>query len=447
MNAFANRLFLVFFVLVSVLSSCEMKKDILGQVDKPTDNKIKGDAGLLDLELKPQKEASIPDSKGGVSGSDVVVIDVNDFAIEILDSLGQVYKSYRSYADLKNEGGLLLPVGRYSVRATLGEDLDAAFDSPFYSGSNECEITPQEVAKVITDCVLSNKKIIFRCSDEFRSSFEDDYSIVVDNGNGALTTFRDETRAAYLRNTGVLQFCIYATTRSGKNDKVYNINLSGMQEVKDHNNILVDLGIVNDIPGGDDNPGGEDPDEPEDPGDDDKPEQPIKAPTIKVDVSLIEKDYVIEIPSNFVDAGGEEPENPSGDKDLPAITAEGFSFTKPVEISAGNSDVMVKINIKTPKKLASLEVAITSAVLEPLLEELGLGATFDMCNLSGEQASILTSLQLAIPEKGGIETLFDISAFMPMIALLDQPGNYLFKISVKDEAGNTASQTLTVTMK
>lgn len=30
--------------------------------------------------------------------------------------------------------------------------------SPFYSSTNVCEITPQEVAKVITDCVLSNKK-------------------------------------------------------------------------------------------------------------------------------------------------------------------------------------------------------------------------------------------------------------------------------------------------
>lgn len=445
-----NILFLILSALLFIVSSCEMKKDLFGQIDKPTNNEIPIEkAGMLDLELKPNKEADIPESKGGVSGSDVVVIDVNDFTVEILDSLGQIYKHYESYADLKKEGGLLLPEGKYSIRAMLGEDVNAGFDSPFYSGTNQCEITPKEVAKVITNCVLSNKKVQFRCSDEFVKSFEDDYSIVVDNGNGALTTFKNEKRASYLKNTGTLQFTIYTTTREGKKDKVYNIDLSNQSEVQEHNNILVDLGIVNDIPGGDepDDPGVEDPDEPEDPGDEDRPGQSVKAPIIKVDVSLIEKDYVIEIPSNFVDAGGEEPENPSDDKDLPTISAEGFSFAKPVEISADNSAVTVKINIGTPKKLASLEVAITSKVLEPLLEELGLGATFDMCNLTDKQSSILTDLKLAIPEKGGVLTLFDISAFMPMIALLNTPGDYQFKISVKDGAGKMASQTLTVTMK
>lgn len=31
----------------------------------------------------------------------------------------------------------------------------------------------------------------------------------------------------------------------------------------------------------------------------------VKNPVIKVDISLIEKEYVIEIPSDFIDAGGE----------------------------------------------------------------------------------------------------------------------------------------------
>ena len=65
----------------------------------------------------------------------------NEFAIDIIDGNGNTVKHYDSYADLKNEGGLLLPAGNYSIRATLGEDVNAGFDKPFYSGTNVCEIT------------------------------------------------------------------------------------------------------------------------------------------------------------------------------------------------------------------------------------------------------------------------------------------------------------------
>ena len=156
--------------------SCEMKKEILGQTDKgQTDDTTVENQGLLDLELKPEKEADIPVSKGGnATGSQTVILDVNEFAIDIIDGNGNTVKHYDSYADLKNEGGLLLPAGNYSIRATLGEDVNAGFDKPFYSGTNVCEITPQEVAKVITDCVLSNKKVTFHCSDDFLKKFNDD---------------------------------------------------------------------------------------------------------------------------------------------------------------------------------------------------------------------------------------------------------------------------------
>ena len=56
----------------------------------------------------------------------------------------------------------MLPAGHYSIRATLGEDVNAGFDKPLYSGTNVCEHTPQEVEKDITDCVMSNKKVTFR---------------------------------------------------------------------------------------------------------------------------------------------------------------------------------------------------------------------------------------------------------------------------------------------
>ncbi len=432
------------------LFSCEMKKELFGQTDKDKiDNSTSENDGLLDLELKPIGEVNIPDSKGdNITGGDIVTLDVNGFAVDVFDDKDNLVKHYQSYADFKNEGGLLLPAGNYSIRATMGDDVSAGFDKPYYSGSQVCEITPQEVAKVITECVLSNKKVTFRCTDEFLKKFKDDYSIVVDNNLGVITTSKDETRALYLKNTGILQFTIYTTTVEGSKHLVYNYDLSKNDQVMEYNNILIDLDLVEEptepeIP--------VDPEEPTDPGDPVLPPTDtviVKTPAIKVDISLIEKDFIIEIPSDFIESGGDGGnENPGGGEDpkpaKPTIVGdEGLDISKPIEVSgAGNKTV--RVTITTPGKLASLQVKIISPILEPLVEALGLGSEFDMCNLSATQSAIIDQLGLAKPTVGAASNVFDISAFMPMIAGLEA-GDYIFKITAVDEIGQKDTKTLTI---
>ena len=373
--------YLLLLLFSLLFFSCEMKKEILGQTDKgQTDDTTVENQGLLDLELKPEKEADIPVSKGGsTTGSQTVILDVNEFAIDIIDVNGNTVKHYDSYADLKNEGGLLLPAGHYSIRATLGEDVNAGFDKPFYSGTNVCEITPQEVAKVITDCVLSNKKVTFRCSDDFLKKFNDDYSIVIDNKVGALTTQNGEKRTTYLKNTGILQFTVYATMKNGGKTLVYNYDMSKNEDIQQYNN----AGGEGD--GGDDNEGGD----------------TVAKPTIVGDA--------------------------------------GLDISQPIEISgAGNKTV--RVNINTPGKLASLVVKITSSTLEALLPAVGLTSEFDICDEGLKET--LSKLGLSAT-KGATSTTFDISSFMPMIAGLGG-GDYLFTITATDQLGQKASKTLTV---
>ena len=99
--------YLLLLLFSLLFFSCEMKKEILGQTDKgQTDDTTVENQGLVDLELKPEKEADIPVSKGGsTTGSQTVILDVNEFAIDIIDVNGNTVKHYDSYADLKNEGG------------------------------------------------------------------------------------------------------------------------------------------------------------------------------------------------------------------------------------------------------------------------------------------------------------------------------------------------------
>ena len=442
-------IYFALFVLFFSLPACEMKKEILGQLDEEemTEPSTEG-MGVLDLELNPEREAAIPDTKGAtVSSTDSLALDVEAFSIDILNASGTTVAHYDTYADLRDEGGLLLPAGDYTVRASLGDDVNAGFDQPYYAGSTVCTITEQEVAKVVANCTLSNKKITFRCSERFLEQFDNDYAIVVDNNVGALTTNRTEERTAYLKNTGVLQFTLYATLRDGGRPLTYHYDLSKSGEVQEHNNVLVDLDLIDTPDEEPDEPS--DPDEPADPGDPELPEDSVtmQAPIIKVDVSLIEKEFIIEIPSDFVDAGDGGDDTPStpddGDDDkpsAPSITGDaGLNLDQPIEISgAGNRTVRVLIS--TPGKLASLKVKITSSVLEALLPAVGLSSEFDVCDESLKETLAQLGLSATV---GATSTVFDISEFMPMIAML-QGGDYLFTVTATDQAGQRASVTLTI---
>ena len=449
-------------MLLPLLTACEMKKDLFGggvKEEAPSYDNL----GLLDIEIQAEREAELR-ADGSVSVEESNSLKPEEFAIEIADSTGQVVKSFPSLAAMKEAGELLLPVGTYSVHAAYGSDVNAGFNSPYYAGDTTCVVSEKEVSKVVTKCVLQNKKVQFAVSDEFLSQFSSDYSIVVDNGLGVLTLTPEQLGSAFFKNTGTLRFSLYATTYDGQ-VHTYTSDLSGNEQVLAHNNIYVELGAVPTIP---DQPGGVDPDEPEEPEmpedpDEPEPEEPDQpkpdvpvAPVIKVDVTLIEKDYVIEIPSNFVEnskpgtGGGDTPSTPddpgeSGGETVvkPSIKGDGFNIDSPVSLTPANSSSLkVRIAISTPEKLASLQVTIKSAVLEPILSEMDL-STFDMCNLNDKQAKNLTDLGLAIPPKGSTSTVFDLTAFMPLIAILD-PENYVFEMKVIDQAGQSTTKTLTV---
>ncbi len=443
-------IYFALFVLFFSLPACEMKKEILGQLDEEetTEPSTEG-MGVLDLELNPEREAAIPDTKGAtVSSTDSLALDVEAFSIDILDASGMTVAHYDTYADLRDEGGLLLPAGDYTVRASLGDDVNAGFDQPYYAGSTVCTITEQEVAKVVANCTLSNKKITFRCSERFLEQFDNDYAIVVDNNVGALTTNRTEERTAYLKNTGVLQFTLYATLRDGGRPLTYHYDLSKSGEVQEHNNVLVDLDLIDTPDEEPDEPS--DPDEPADPGDPELPEDSVtlQAPIIKVDVSLIEKEFIIEIPSDFVDAGeggGDTPSTPGdGDEDKPAapsITGEaGLDLDQPFELPDGG-DATVRIRILTPGKLASLRVKIDSPQLEEMLPVVGLTSEFDMCDETLKDAFDALGLPLAVV--GATSTLFDISNFMPALDLVGVT-RCTFTITATDQLGQRATASLIV---
>lgn len=413
-------------IMFSLLFSCEMKKELLGGIDDPSVPKIPENAGLLDLTLQAEQEPDLPTKSNDIEGEEPLFAD--DFAVAVYDSVGTKVAYFDTYAELKSEGGLILTPGKYTMQAEKGTDVIAGFDKPFYSGSDTFLIEPQQVAKVETPCELSNKKLRFRCSDKFLTSFNEDYSIVLDNGSGVLTLNKEEKRAAYMKNTGVLRMAIYVTDKEG-NSLTYNLNLTENEQVKEHNNIVIDLDIVNDGDGGDPT----DPDEPTDPGEGDKPEVPTGKPVIKVDITLIEKDFVIEIPID-IDGGGENPEPGDPDKTSISGTMDGkaFDISQPQTITSSTKSVVINLFLPTGLKELKVDVSIGSDI----------NLSLDLLNQSDvdEVNGILANLgkKLEVPSKGDKGNLkFDISPFLDLMVETNK-----FVLKVKDANGSSANATL-----
>ncbi len=432
---------------LSIFFSCEMKKDLLGgdsgEADK--EKEILEKSGLLDLEIKAQKEAALPGTKGDEDDS----LNNEEFAISILDSLGQLVKYYESYADMRKDGGLLLPIGRYTVKASLGEDVTAGYDMPYYAGDTACFISGKEVVKVVTECKLSNKKVTFQPTGNFEKNFKDDYTIVLDNGLGVLTTTKEDSRTAYLRNTGSLSFVLYVTTHDNK-PHTYTIDLSSNDSIQSYNNVLIALDVPEQSGGDPSEPEEPDdpnnPDEPEAPDDPDPlpdPEYPVAAPTIKVDVSLIEKDYIIEIPSSFVEgetpSDPEQPENPGGNEgddpttQKPTITGKlngkVFDLSKPQTVTS-SSQVIIDMDFPTGATMVNVDVAVGRVEM-----------SIDLFNPSEDIKPVLAGIKL--PTKGYKgKYSFNISSFMSMLDT-----NNTFHVMIKDANGQEDECTITLLTK
>ena len=432
--------------------SCEMKKDLFGQGGGNEEEGVPENVGLLDLHLVAEREAAVPGTKGDTEEDLYLVTD--DFCVSILDSVGQVVKNYDSYAALKADGELLLPAGKYTVRAYSGDDPDAGFDAPYYEGDTTCVISAKEVLKIETTCRLSNKKVQFDLADRFLDNFRDDYTIVVDNGTGVLTISSDELRSAYFRNTGMLRFTVYTTTYKGES-YTYSCDLSKDEQNKVHNNLYIELDAITakpDVPSVPGDPGNPGPDEPSEPGEPDEPgpgepvvpDYPFSAPTIKVDVSLVERNYVIEIPSDFVESdkpdipgsgdkpGGEDTDPSSASPKITGtINGKAFNVNSEQKVSASTKSIV--INLYLPTGLDGLDVDVAIGDIKLSLDLLN-SSSLDEIN------GILTGMgkKLSVPargEKGNLK--FDISPFLDM---LDTDNT--FKIVVKDKNGKKETATI-----
>ncbi|MCC8172411.1 MAG: DUF4493 domain-containing protein [Parabacteroides sp.] len=186
-------------------------------------------------------EQSIPEGMGGLSIRSVATVDessipvitttksfgmdVNNFIVEIRNEAGEVVKKFDSYRELK-EGSqpmVILPVGKYTLRAYSSEPVNGGFDVPYFMGERSFVLLDKTVTTVENVvCKFASVAVDIRFDAFFDILFKDNYSITVDNCAGGKVTFTKDTKGkiAYFDRVGE-SMKMLVTVQSQKADAPY----------------------------------------------------------------------------------------------------------------------------------------------------------------------------------------------------------------------------------
>ena len=141
--------------------------------------------------------------------------------------------------------------------------------------------------------------------------------------------------------------------------------------------------------------------------------------------------------STVVSLAFEAPEIEIGE--APVITSSTLNING---VNVITENIQAKVDIKAENGIANLHVKIISETLtSDMLKEVGMDSEFDLAN-PGDLAEILGELGFPVGDavSGKTELLFDITDFMPMLALF--PGQHDFELTVVDAAGLSTTATL-----
>lgn len=129
---------------------------------------------------------------------------------------GVIVKTIEDHHTIMDEP-VSLTEGKYIVEATNGEDVEAAFEAPYYKGADTVDVVAGESAYADIVCTLANVKATVTVSENVRINFTE-YSVTVSNGNeGGSLVYAGETLASegYFRCTGALKWTIDLVNTDG----------------------------------------------------------------------------------------------------------------------------------------------------------------------------------------------------------------------------------------
>ncbi|MGL5272816.1 MAG: DUF4493 domain-containing protein, partial [Phocaeicola sp.] len=194
-----NNWFVVVTLALFILSACQ--------------NEVKNESsrGKLSLHVAVDGSATI----GSISRSSftqIEVPDVSEFSLLLMHDEEEIVKIER-LGDW--EESIELPIGTYKAIAYYGSLEVEGFNSPYFRGSKDVTILPDQTSAVDITCFLANTVLSFEYSEVFTSYFNHFTTTVkTDQGNSILVN-ADENRYLYVA-PGALSITMDLTRQGGE---------------------------------------------------------------------------------------------------------------------------------------------------------------------------------------------------------------------------------------
>lgn len=430
----------VIFLCLSLLlgfSSCEMKDELLGHEEQTEQ------LGSLEVELfsiynnvimsRAEEDVTAEDDGTTTGDFDAVDKDVNQYTLVVTNTETQEVVKKGQVSDLKNGGdkiSLPLPVGKYNVKAYNYDCSNISVSTrPYFEGSANFSITNGTPTDVTLSCKLSWIEVKLNPTNAFINAFKDDYTITVDNGDGASQVFnKNNIGTKYYFKTPVnknsLTVSVKATTQEGNTpiDMVYTIQKPADAEGQSANLAGGDSFLINLTEAK-------------------ATDSHISAIEISANLTFTTDGTTVEIPFEDIiyNGPGLTPQPPVGE---PTITFTGLPATYNCaygdQTIAGLQNVVINVS-ENSTGIKNLNVTISGAIESLLGMVPSLTSSFDICDLDDGVKNALVGLGLISEDDyaglhaGTVKKFtFNLSGLLVLVPQVVKTGTSTFSLSVND---------------
>lgn len=461
------------FLVLTGLTSCEMKEELWGQETNPDE------VGLLNVGVAVSSlinDVPVATKAGLEDVPATSPISAEGYKIELLNADGTTVKSFTYASDMEP---VEVPTGDYTLYAHMDETFEDEMTEPYYGGRETISIKKGITTEATVTCKMENTKIQINYPDTFLQTFET-WTILITDNNGHTVTFthegKDDPKPIYWKigeNVKSITINVTATTKTG--DRVSDSRNILKPADSDSEYWLGNDALTITVEPGDKNPvdNPDQPAEPEDPDTDpDEPENPDPTPDpepepddsstvsgieIKVEGIFGDKadDVAVEVPTtpsededDDTTDDSEEEQKPSGDEesdsdssgeDSKKPTLSGEYLTKTAQIDKAGTVPNIEVVMTVPNGIEKVEVKATTSddtTLGPALTEMGF--------MTGDGVNLVTTTELedifSLPQEGESSYTFVLGGLAELLTV----GTHSFTVKVTDKKGLSASGTLKI---
>lgn len=427
--------------LIVGLSSCEMRDELLGKGGAGEN------AGTLELDLASIyngvtiSRAGETVDGGTTTGSfNEEDVNVDNYTLVVTNTETQEEAARGKVSELKNENGkvvLSLGEGSYAVTAYNyeGENVTVS-ERPYFKGEQTFSVKKGIATNVDLTCKLACVEVSIGLTSSFEEAFKDDYSVIVDNRDGATQIFdKSSLGKKYYFQVPERQNSLNASIKATSVEGNFIELKATIQKPSDAE------GSESYLAGGDSfniqltEDGSTD---------------SYISIGITVDLTFTEVGETIKIPvGNIIYDGPDTPGEGGGEEPEASITFEGLPAT--YTCTNGDSDIagLKDVHILAPNGIKHLNVTI-SGEIAAMLGMVGLPETFDICNMDDNLKEKIIGLDLVTEEEyiqlhAGTCTdfTFKLGGLLVLIPQVVTSGSSTFNLAVSDGV-NTKNGDITV---